>query len=387
MPRKTSRIRSFLEMVGSVRLGVVLLVLVAASSVLGTVVLQSTLPGGDPVSISRHYGETVRRVLEALRLTDVFHAPWYHALMGLLALNILCATIVRFSLRPERWGFLLAHAGVLLTLVGGLVYFVRGDKGAVVVVEGETVDRYVSRRARDYRPLPFSVGLDRFEIDWYPGEMVFVGADNEAVSVHPREGAEVKLPWDDTHVTFERVIPDARRITEIVPPPSTSPDAGSRIETRYEPEEPAKSSMGTPAALLDVTAATGKRYRFWMSTDGRDRLVKLGDDLVIEYVREVKEYRSRATLGGDGPDALPFTIRVNHPAAHMGWQLFQESYFPHEGRYASQLAVSRDPGLPLAYVGLTLITVGVFYACFVKPVLRRRDETRSTKHETSTKFK
>ena len=56
--------------------------------------------------------------------------------------------------------------------------------------------------------------LKRFEIEYYPSEMVFSGPAGQGVSVHPREGAEAELAWDGTRVKFERVM-FARRITEI----------------------------------------------------------------------------------------------------------------------------------------------------------------------------
>ena len=541
------------------------------SSVLGTVILQSTLPGGDPASISRHYGRIAYPVLNALWLTDVFHAPWYHALMGLVALNILCATIVNFSLQPARWGFLLAHAGVLLVLLGGLIYFARGDKGVITLAEGETADRYVSKRSRTYQALPFSIKLNRFEIDYYPAEMVFIGPDNQVISVRPREGTEAKLPWDDTRVKFERVIGNARRVTEVVrgPPGPLNPAAHFKLETPEGTREfwrfalragaadtllesdgriavafdtldtakadlvrvaptlfvinrntravtqvparagepfklpgvkvPAKAKIlqvlddadnptlgpglriqletggriewrhvfarfpefnpdamtgtrlslpeirfvyyrprtvlhvvrtpgpayelrlwtrskwesrpmvpGTPvevgpvkltlllelpaahvetrydlskeptrieAVLVTVSTHSGKPRGLWLSTRTGGKAT-VSDRLTLAYIssEDVREYRSDVTLIDQGGSSRRCTIRVNHPAAHKGWQIFQESYYQRGPYRVSQLAVSRDPGLPLAYVGLTLLMVGVFYAGFVKPILVKREQ-------------
>ena len=107
---------------GNVRLGIVLLVVLAAVSAVGTIILQ------DPYETNTgrlrdYYGDTQYDVLKRLSLTNVFAAPWYHALLALLAANVLCVTLSRFSLRPAKWGFLLSHVGVLMVLAGGLAYF------------------------------------------------------------------------------------------------------------------------------------------------------------------------------------------------------------------------------------------------------------------------
>jgi len=565
-----SRLRSFLELAASVRLGVVLLVILSAASVLGTVILQSPLPGGAPEEIVRHYGSTFSRVIEVLRLTDVFHALWYQALLGLVGLNVLCATISRFSLRPGKLGFVLAHVGVLLVLLGGLLYSVRGEKGVITLREKQSSGKFLSRRGRGERPLPFTVTLDRFAVEYYPAEMVFVGPKREALSVKPQAGREVTLAWDGTRVRFEQVVENARRVVEVLPgssgpphpaahlrieteekqidfwrfarrtgapdallkmdgriavafdpeevartnplatqatlyvinrstavlaelpatvgrtfqlpdvtPPATGeilevlddadnttlgpglriqihsgesfawrhvfaglpdfvPDAftgpplrfpeirfiyyrprqilyvmqkagpayelrswekgtwreqpivpnqpvqvgpvkltllevlpAAHVETRYDPaEEP----TGIEAVLLDVSTPHEEPRRFWMSAVGDDRTMKFGERLTLGYLvsPDVKEYRSELTVDDHTGRPESCMLRVNHPLRHRGWEIFQEGYWPEGTRTVSRLVVSRDPGLTLAEVGFVMLAAGVFFACFIKPVIVRK---------------
>ena len=73
----------------------------------------------------------------------VYKSPWFMALVGLLALNILAATIVRFPWRRGHRGFLLAHAGVLVLLAGAMLSFVAGVEGQLSLEEGQSGDTLV----------------------------------------------------------------------------------------------------------------------------------------------------------------------------------------------------------------------------------------------------
>jgi cytochrome c-type biogenesis protein CcsB len=71
---------------------------------------------------------------------QVYKSPWFAALLGLLALNILAATLARFPWRPGRRGFLLTHAGVLVLLAGALATFWAGAEGQLILEEGQAAD-------------------------------------------------------------------------------------------------------------------------------------------------------------------------------------------------------------------------------------------------------
>jgi len=220
MGKRNSFLREFLEIIGSVRLGIVLLVVLTVVSLLGTVILQRPGTHGQSADLVDYYGEGQYKLLAGFGLTDVFHTPWFHALLALFAANILCATIVNFSLRPEKLGFLLAHAGVLLVLVGGAVYRFSGDKGTVLLRRGETTRTYRSERTRNDRPLGFAMTLDRFDTELYPGEVVLWGPMGNQITVKPTARQTMTLPWDaETSVTFEQLIRNAR--------PSAAPAAGT----------------------------------------------------------------------------------------------------------------------------------------------------------------
>ncbi len=57
--------------------------------------------------------------------------------------------------------------------------------------------------------------------------------------------------------------------------------------------------------------------------------------------------------------SFPARIWMNHPLKHMGFTLFQSSYQQAEGREATVLAVSKDPGQWVAFAGFILLVVGM----------------------------
>jgi len=84
----------------NLRTGVVLLISVGVASALGTFILQR--PASDPEKLTRAYSPVTLQWLDHLGLTDVFHAWWFLALLGLVSLSIVLVSIDRF---PNAWRF------------------------------------------------------------------------------------------------------------------------------------------------------------------------------------------------------------------------------------------------------------------------------------------
>jgi cytochrome c biogenesis protein len=86
--------------IASIQTGVVLLILVVILSAAGTIVLQR--PVTEPDEMQSAYSPHVLRILDAVGLTDVFHAWWFLGLMLLVSLCIAAASIDRF---PNSWRY------------------------------------------------------------------------------------------------------------------------------------------------------------------------------------------------------------------------------------------------------------------------------------------
>jgi cytochrome c biogenesis protein len=92
--------RKIWQTLGAIKTGVILLILVVILSAAGTIILQR--PATEPDEMLRAYSPQVLRILDALRLTDVFHAWWFVLLLSLVSLSIVSASVQRF---PNAWRF------------------------------------------------------------------------------------------------------------------------------------------------------------------------------------------------------------------------------------------------------------------------------------------
>jgi cytochrome c biogenesis protein len=91
---------SIWQTLGAMKTGVILLILVVILSAAGTVILQR--PTTDADEMQRAYSPQVLHLLDAVALTDVFHAWWFVVLLSLVSLSIISASVQRF---PNAWRY------------------------------------------------------------------------------------------------------------------------------------------------------------------------------------------------------------------------------------------------------------------------------------------
>jgi len=92
--------REIWQTLSSIKTGVVLIILVVIFSIAGTVILQR--PMTDPDDLQRAYSPAMLRFLDVTGLTDIFHSHWFIALLVLVSLCIVAASIQRF---PNSWRY------------------------------------------------------------------------------------------------------------------------------------------------------------------------------------------------------------------------------------------------------------------------------------------
>ena len=98
---------------------------------------------------------------------QVYGSAWFCALWGVLAALTLIVCI-----RMRLWRrvpLLLLHGSFLVILGGAFLTFVWGEQGYVHLEEGKATDRFVVRDNGELVPLPFSLRLDSFRVQCYPG--------------------------------------------------------------------------------------------------------------------------------------------------------------------------------------------------------------------------
>lgn len=145
--------KKFLTFLASLRLSVILLVLLLIGLAAGTIV------------------ETRFDTATAGRL--VYYAPWFLALQGVFALNVALSLVDLFPWGKARTGFVVVHASLLLILAGSaLTYFFKvegmlplweGESGSVIMLTDD------QGQVKVRHELPFTVKLDDFVMDTYPG--------------------------------------------------------------------------------------------------------------------------------------------------------------------------------------------------------------------------
>jgi len=193
---------------------------IAASCVLGTLVKQQA----PPEEYLAQFSESTYAILRFLRLTDVFHAPWFLLLIGLFVINLVFCTIDRLSrflksarekklpnektlsamsqafllsgTRVEevarlfkgyrragvydngqvlekggisRYGVYVIHGSIIVILAGSLIGLLVGFQGYLTLAKGQTSDVAARRGAMQAAiPLGFAIRCDDFKVDFYP---------------------------------------------------------------------------------------------------------------------------------------------------------------------------------------------------------------------------
>jgi len=147
--------KKILDQLASLKLAVILLVVLLLGLAAGTII------------------ESRQGVPVAQRA--VYYAWWFIALEALLVVNVIASLAVHFPWGKDRLGYLVTHAGLVVTLLGAGTTWLVGVDGQLGLWEGESGDQ-VTITKRDGTPdrseaLPFRVKLLDFQIDHYPGTM------------------------------------------------------------------------------------------------------------------------------------------------------------------------------------------------------------------------
>ena len=222
--------RKTYDALSSVTLAIFLLISLAATSIVGTVVLQK----GRPEQYLMEYGAGIYKLFHFLGLDDMYRSWWFLTLLILLLTNISLCSIKRFprawaqmtrsprvldedlfkrmryrgsvrrGVSPEeavsaaqealgkrfgkaqetreetavtllidrgwygRLGAYITHLSILILAVGAVYGGMVGFKGFVNIGEGQTIDRVPLRGRNAAIQLPFAIRCDDFRVEYYP---------------------------------------------------------------------------------------------------------------------------------------------------------------------------------------------------------------------------
>ena len=213
-----------------------------------------------------------------------------------------------------------------------------------------------------------------------PGGKLLYAASDAGGALQTGEvvpGQPVRTGWPALGVSVDRFLPAAAMTRTIVPE-----------------KPPVKEERRRPAVRVHLEGPRGKGEAEWVLW-GEQRLVRLGDQLAsVAYrspeaalpfrvtllkfnnesypgSRMAATYESTVKVEDPEQGSFETLISMNHPLHHRGYIFFQSSFV--EGRpMMSIFSVARAPGLPIVYLGVTLMGVGIIWMFYVKPYLAKR---------------
>jgi len=389
----------------SLKLAVITLILLAVTSIIGTVIEQ----GKSPQEYIQLYGESQYRLFEALSFTNMYQAWWFIGLMWLFSLNLTCCSIKRFprvwktvkepllvpseghyrslsnreelicSLAPQqvverlstflgkkfttpkaiteegerihlyaekmawaRFGVYVTHASILIIFLGAIVGNLFGYKAYVNIMEGTSVDKVWPRGGQDPLQLEFSVRCDNFDVEFYDG------------GGRPKEFSSDLVVLENGQEVYSKRIEvndplTWRGITFYQS--SYGPAGGGVFRMKVTPEG------GTP---FEVNGRQGEHVT----------LPNGGSFAVEEYAQNAGGFGPAVRMHVNSPDGrhgTPFVIYQNHESFNVsqsrGGYTFHLRGF--DQKYYTGLQVAKDPGVEIVWLGCTLMVLGTCAAFFL----------------------
>ncbi|MCD7969575.1 MAG: cytochrome c biogenesis protein ResB [Alistipes sp.] len=274
-------------------------------------------------------------------------SSWPFALLYFTVLLVLACVVIRRALnfKWKDFPFYLNHAGLFLLLAAAGFGAADREKYQLTAYRDKVYSTAYSYSAGHPRPLPFTVRLDRFDIDYYPARLF--------LEVR-QPGAGEKYFYADCTDTDPVVFNGAVRLTVL----EYLPNAGVGVEFY-----PADSTTGNSAALLRLEdLRSGEVAREWVSA-GIDKLhtvFSFGNYRLTMLDPEPKRYYSGITIDNGLGDARQAIIEVNKPLRYGHWRVYQYGYDQSAGPLSaySVLLLVADPWINLAYAGMALLAAG-----------------------------
>ncbi|MBA4392895.1 MAG: hypothetical protein C0407_05015, partial [Desulfobacca sp.] len=374
----------------SVKLALVLLITLAITSVLGTV-----LPQGEPLEFYKQgYSRVTGTVITFFQLYDMYHSWWFQWLLFLLAVNLIVCSLKRFSAtwkvikaspravsdslfeslpfhqkffvneypfdsqtwiqallgghfgkpavlpssegqafylekgRFSRFGVYVVHLSVLVIFSGAIIGSLFGFKGFLELKEGESQDRIFIHGPQKLKKLDFSVKLDRFALSFYPNGMAKEYRSDLSFWEKGQEKEKAVIRVNDPF-TYEGITFYQSSWDQFSTAVKLSLKRGGRERELLIPMDQRTQVPETPFALQAV------RYV--------NNLSNLGPALGIILFKDQEEIDHSWIL-------------ANHPEFH-GNRLgeFQLRIKELKTRYVSGLQVNQDPGVWFIWIGCSLM--------------------------------
>ena len=395
------------KLFASVKLTIVLLLTLATTSIIGTLIPQNEAP----MAYFETFGAFLYRIFSLLGFFDMYHSWWFRALILLLVVNIVICSIDRlqttwktifvrhprfnpgryrqlknrieynhdteaerlktlyqpiiarrfryqrteetaegFAIYGERgrWtrlGVYVVHFSVVLLLIGGLIGSIFGFEGFVNIAEGESVQSIQLRNSNQKLQLGFEVRCDDFYVDFYD-----TGAPKEFRS------SLTILKQGKTVVQKDIIVNDPLRYEGI-----------SFFQSSY-------GNLPPSEVILNFTSKdTGMLYSKRASLNTPIVIPEdLGTFVLQKHARQAnfrghnigEAFMGTLTPPNGGPVEVTLPLKFPSFDRMRKGNVFiaVADFVP---RYYTGLQVSRDPGVWVVYVGFILMIIGIYITFFM----------------------
>jgi cytochrome c biogenesis protein len=391
----------------SVKLAIIVLILIAATSIIGTLIPQNA---ADAFYLHK-YGEFRFKLFTMLNIFDMYHAWWFLLLLFLLVINIIACSIDRLSktwkiifpkkvsfnterfkknknqesfaikndmekIAPQykefvskrfktiveqktensiaifgekgrwtRFGVYIVHISILLLLVGALIGGLVGFKGHINLNEGESADSVVISEQKGEKKFGFTIKCNTFDVKFYD-----TGAPEEFKS-------NISIIENGKEILTEDIIVND--------------------PLRYKSINFFQSSYGVSSAdnlTLEIESKKSKMIYH--------QKLKIGDNFDLpeaggnfELIRYLPQFDFKGhNLGqsfigkikkGDGKEImviLPTRFPTFDKMRQGDFAFIAENFTK---KYYTGLQVTYDPGVIFVYIGFVLMIAGCFVTFFM----------------------
>ena len=395
----------------SVRTTIVLLILLALASVIGTVIPQGASQWIETLS------PFTARLAVILDLHRIYNSWWFLLLLGLLSANLVACLIKRIPLIVAEWtgsrrkasfksrltdkrsatalkeilasemrpimggisgetheentlrlswirhraylfGFPMIHFGIIVILIGGLLGTLYGYRGHIVIKEGGVGDRFFLQETREARQLPFQIAVDNFTLETY----------DTGSGKRPKEyRSDVRL-LEDGKVVLESPIRVNHPVTY---------KGLSLYQADYQ-------VVGVKSVDLKLVDSGGTSRDFELLPGQRTTLPDTRYEvqlLSLDPGTTAKGAGVELKASEEGQEPQKVGVFTKTPSPKLGkWEITFAGYHP---RYSTGLQIGYDPGTPVVWAGCILLCCGFFLTLFTN---HRRVWIALTPHGEGTRI-